>query len=209
MAAMNLRGARSMQHPETQWTITGPEVVEGLESILEDVRNKRVSVDEAAAEIRRRATISKIASPRLLMLQLAGAAFVAIGILIGCYSVSFAFGTVDVRGTVVRIDDGLPVVSYDVNGNAREYSPSIAFVPTPYKVGDKVRILYRVRQPWRAQIDTFTNRWLLPLAFIGGGIVLILLVTLLMRLIEFVIRQPAWGLRRHSAGFQKEHEFRR
>ena len=103
-----------------------------------------------------------------------GGCFALIGVAAGVHSVSFSIGTSEVQGTVVRIDRGSPIVRYDVDGRPYEYRPTSG-PPPSYKVGDKVTVLHRVRDPSRAQVDTFADRWSFPTAFSFSGICLMLL----------------------------------
>jgi Protein of unknown function (DUF3592) len=176
----------------------GSPSLDGLEEILEDVRDRKIGVDEAAARVRRsaaRGTSLKFFSPPPLIFQLAGGFSALIGIAFGCYSLSFAFGTVDVQGKVIRIESGSPVVQYDVNGMTHEYKSSISSTSPSYRVGEKVGVLYRPRDPSSAQINTFTDRWLFPTVFTAGGIIFALLGTFAPRLIDHLNRQFSPGRR--------------
>jgi len=67
-----------------------------------------------------------------------------VGVAFAGYSILFSIGAKDVPGTVIEM------------------------------VGEQVSLLYRPYNPARAQINSFTDRWLFPVAFTGGGIVAIL-----------------------------------
>jgi hypothetical protein len=184
----------------TPFKSLGSPPLEGLEEILEDVRDRKIGVDEAAALIRRNASTARFFAPPPWIFQSAGALCALIGIAFGCYSVSFAFGTVEVQGTVVRIESGSPVVQYDVQGKTHEYKSSISSTSPSYRVGEKVSVLYRLRDPAAVQINTFTDRWLFPTAFTTGGIIFILLGTFAPRLVDHLNQQLWPGLRRNSDG---------
>lgn len=72
-------------------------------------------------------------------------------------------------GTVVRLvedhEDHMfaPVIQFTVNGNAMEFTHPIYQNP-PYKIGEKVQVLYNKNNPGKAKIRTFASMYLLPLA---------------------------------------------
>jgi hypothetical protein len=178
----------------------GSPSLDGLEKILEDVRDRKIGVDEAAALIRRNASTARFFAPPPWIFQSAGALCALIGIAFGCYSASFAFGTVDVQGTVVRIESGSPVVQFDVQGKRHEYKSSISSTSPSYRVGEKVSVLYRLRDPASVQINTFTDRWLFPAAFTAAGIICVLVGTFAPRLVAHLNPQFSPGLGRNSDG---------
>jgi hypothetical protein len=63
-----------------------------------------------------------------------------------------------------------PVVEYQVDDRKYTYMPRSSF--RTYNVGDKVPLLYKVDRPGVARIDTFSDRWLVPLMF--GGLLVVL-----------------------------------
>jgi hypothetical protein len=73
------------------------------------------------------------------------------------------------EGTVVRLvedqEDHMfaPVIQFTANGGLMEFTHPIYQNP-PYKIGEKVRVLYNKNNPGKAKIRTFSSMYLLPLA---------------------------------------------
>jgi Protein of unknown function (DUF3592) len=64
-----------------------------------------------------------------------------------------------------------PVVQFTpVDGDAVEFCSRIA-TPFRYKPGQPVPVCYRASRPQSAVIDTFSQAWLIPVAFLVFGIV--------------------------------------
>jgi hypothetical protein len=104
-----------------------------------------------------------------------------------------AFGSARTEGTVVKLEPEVdfishgtpqageivwleqvvvfyPVLEYQVDDRKYTYRPRSAF--RTYKVGETVAVLYKVDRPGAARIDTFSDRWLVPL-LLGGALVLL------------------------------------
>lgn len=166
-----------------------------LRRILTEVSLGRLTVDEAqsrvAALVAERARASRAASPLAgsasskgmlivgLCLLLFGGVFGAVGGFMGWKSYEFTQGTARTEGTVVRLErsgknnNRIPVVSFTVEGKTHEVRGEIASNMSP-AVGTKVDVLYKTNDPNRAQIDSFTERWLFPTVFGGiGGLVML------------------------------------
>lgn len=133
-------------------------------------------------------------SGRLFIVLGSIAALVGIGL--GLWSASFWFGTVSTYGTITRLEmqrsassgkynrasvSYVPVVNYQVQGKPYTHKGAIALQPSPYRVGQQVRVLYRAARPSVAYIDSFADRWLLPLVFTGMGSLFVLVGTLMAR----------------------------
>lgn len=99
-------------------------------------------------------------------------------------------------GMVVRmLSDGgssKPVVMYTVDGKQYELIGTIGTTPPAFKVGEKVKVLYRPNDPSYAVIDAFVERWLFPLIFGGIGLVIgsIGLLILLFKFLSLLRPKP-------------------
>lgn len=147
--------------------------LEGLEQILDRVKDGSVSTEDAAEQIRRLAAQPHIPAwfPRVFGFM--GAIFGLFGIGFGIYSASFSFNTMKVPGTVVRMvgtTQQSPVVEYQVAGKTLTYHSSLSSSPPAYVVGDQVTMLYHPDDPRKAQIDSFGERWLFPVVFTLVGV---------------------------------------
>ena len=79
-------------------------------------------------------------------------------------------------GRVARLEEGSdsdggccvysPVVEFTVNGQAHSFEGDTASYPPAYQVGEEVRVLYDPASPDTAQIDKWSERWLMPLIII-------------------------------------------
>lgn len=90
------------------------------------------------------------------------------------------------EGIVVGFQDRRPVVEYRVTGQMYQCMGLAAKVPA-HPVGDRVTVLYKIHDPGTACIDSFSGRWLGPLAFVGGGL---LFLTILVVVTIQKIRGP-------------------
>lgn len=63
-----------------------------------------------------------------------------------------------------------PVVRFQTqSGRTIQFSPSIAIRPTPYQVGERVRVLYLSDNPQQAQINGFVYLWFYVIIVIFFG----------------------------------------
>ena len=161
-------GRRSMRDIRELLGLTAP--LAGLEAILDRVANGQLTTSDAAVEIRG-LVASKPHIPQWFprLFRIMGAMFAIVGIGVGCYSIAFAIGADEVQGTVTNMVRGSPVVDYEVNGKQFTFQSSVSSTPPAYFVGEKVRVLYRPDNPASAQINSFTDQWLLPIGFTFGG----------------------------------------
>jgi hypothetical protein len=106
-----------------------------------------------------------------------GIVFLLWGLGMGVSSLSFSFGSAHTEGTVVKLEENAldepphalyPVVQYHVDDSKYSYT-GVGSYPARYTVGQKVRILYKVEQPEVASIDSFFDRWLVPVVVTGVG----------------------------------------
>ncbi len=119
-----------------------------------------------------------------LMWPLLGAFFCLLGIGFGLYSLSQSVGTVSTAGAVVEVmserdSEGdlayRPVVEYEVGGRRYKVKAMVASSFWRLQIGERVKILYRPEQPATAYIDSFLERWLVPLiASTFGGLFAVL-----------------------------------
>ncbi len=184
-----------------------------LRRVLNEVSAGRLTVDEARTEIeaivaqRVRAvraapaanlpTTSKGVFFVGLGLLLFGGIFGAVGGFMGWKSFDFTQATAHTEGTVVRSErsgknnNHVPIVSYVVDGKPYEVRGQIASNLSP-AVGTKLGVLYKTAEPGRAQIDSFTERWLFPTVFGGiGGVVMLGGLGLILKSLVGALRRPA------------------
>ena len=161
----------------------------GLEDILAQVASGDLSQDAAAQQIRELASKPYIPRWFLRLFRLVGAVFVIVGVAFAGYSVLFSIGAREVPGIVIEmVGDHAksPIVEYNVDGRRFTYHSSLSASPPAYFVGEQVSLLYRPDNPARAQINSFTDRWLFPVAFTGGGIVGVLVSFLWPRVFSVI-----------------------
>jgi hypothetical protein len=144
----------------------------GLESILDGVAAGNMTQEEAAEQIRKLAARPYIPPwlPRLFVL--AGCIFLLVGLGFAAYSVYFASGAMQAPAIVTQMvgsGSGTPIVEYTVDGEQFTHRSPISSSPPAYVVGQKVSVLYRPANPSRAQLNTFTDRWLFAVVFTLGG----------------------------------------
>lgn len=121
-------------------------------------------------------------------LNIIGSIFAVIGTLMAggaiwawTHNESYVRDGIEVRGTVIDLDysrdsdgDGSyrPVVRFtDREGQSRVYYSNTGSNPPSYTRGEEVTLYYLPDQPERALIDSFTERYLLPLIFGIFGLV--------------------------------------
>jgi hypothetical protein len=103
-----------------------------------------------------------------------GTILLVVGLGMGVQSARFAAGAHRAKGTVIKLVSGddnstAPLVRYQVGTKSYESQGSLFTSPPAYSVGQEVTVLYRPDQPDAGRIDTFVDRWLLPLALGGVG----------------------------------------
>ena len=59
-----------------------------------------------------------------------------------------------------------PVVEFEVNGQAYSFDGDTASYPPEYEVGERVEVLYDPNDPNTAQINKYSERWLMPILLI-------------------------------------------
>jgi hypothetical protein len=126
-----------------------------------------------------------------------GTIFTVIGLGIGVSSWNKFSSALRTEGTVVAFARGkdwaahhaYPVVRYRVRGKDYEVRGHVSTSPPAYSLGDVVSVLYRPDRPDDELIDSFSERWLLPLVFSGGGLFFVSLSLVLLRYRERLIKQ--------------------
>jgi hypothetical protein len=93
-------------------------------------------------------------------------------------------------GTVVRLEESdssgggccvySPVIEFKANGEAYSFEGDSASYPPAYKVGEDVNIIYDPANPDTAQINKWTERWLMPIIVIPAMIITALVVNFLL-----------------------------
>ena len=132
---------------------------------------------------------------------LMGALPTLVGVGFAILSVSQWIGTSSTEGTVIALEksrspisssSGLrkpgtpspsyaPVVRFKVDDQTYFVNGLAATTQTPYRIGQKVKVLYRTTQPSQAYIDSFTERWLGAVICTGVGALFIIPGVLLLR----------------------------
>ena len=79
-------------------------------------------------------------------------------------------------GRVVRLEESdttdggccvySPVIEFDVNGQTYSFEGDTASDPPAYDVGEEVSVLYLPTDPDTAQINKWTERWMMPIILI-------------------------------------------
>jgi hypothetical protein len=82
-----------------------------------------------------------------------------------------------------------PVVEFDVDGRTHEVQGKVFTHPPAFTVGDVVNVMYPPNNPADGVIDSFAERWFMPLAFgcVGG----IFLIVGLVLILKFIWRRAA------------------
>lgn len=88
------------------------------------------------------------------------------------------------EGIVIEMDasttDGSttysPIVEYQVDGQTHTLDGNVSSYPPQYRVGDRVSVRYDRSDPSRAQIDKWSERWLMPVILIPAMCLTALLV---------------------------------
>ena len=132
---------------------------------------------------------------------LMGALPALIGVGFVIRSVSQWIGTSSTEGTVIALEKNRSPISSS-SGLRKRGTPSASYAPvvrfkvddqtyfvdgltattqTPYRIAQKVRVLYRTTQPSQAYIDSFTERWLGAVICTGVGALFIIPGVLLLR----------------------------
>ena len=120
--------------------------------------------------------------------MLFGTLFGLIGGGFGLRSVSLSVGTVRTEGRVVAVErqehprggnvqltqdrrgaSYLPVVRYEVDGIAHTCRGVVAVPRDYYRVGNRVGVFYRAKEPATGYLDSAVDRYVFPLAFLGAG----------------------------------------
>jgi len=94
----------------------------------------------------------------------------------------FVANAASAQGKVIELievrdeDDGSitykPVVAYEAaNGRSLRFTASFSSKPAPYRVGERVEVLYAPRDPSDARIRGFSSLWLGPTILGGLGVV--------------------------------------
>lgn len=89
-------------------------------------------------------------------------------------------------GTVVRLEESSsseggccvysPVIEFEVNGQTVSFEGDTASDPPAYEVGEEVSVLYDPKDPTTAQINKWTERWLMPIILVPAMLFSALLV---------------------------------
>jgi hypothetical protein len=156
-----------------------------LEDILEDVSAGRLTVQEAAEQIRRQSPQSLHRAPRKrprsigVVIATVGVIFFAMATLIGVQSYQFTARAVKSNATVIELVQSdrvqKPRYKYIVNGVEFTGLSTIGSNPPSYTVGDTVEIEYLPDDPARSRIASWAERWTGTLVLtVMGGIVTVI-----------------------------------
>ena len=101
---------------------------------------------------------------------------IAVGM--GISSLSFAYGALHTKGTVINIVFSLgasredyPIVRYQVDGKTYQIRSAHQTTFPPHSIGEEVTVLYWPEQPHKGRIYSFSEQWLPPLLLGGLGLV--------------------------------------
>jgi hypothetical protein len=93
-------------------------------------------------------------------------------------------------GVVVRLDEQsdaeggcctyVPIVEFEAGGNTYSFDGDTASDPPQYEVNEEVSVLYDPSDPNTAQIDKFSERWLMPIILIPSMIFASIILTFFM-----------------------------
>lgn len=91
------------------------------------------------------------------------------------------------EGIVVAMDesnsDGTttysPIVEYQVNGQTYRFDSNNSTYPPQYAVGDRVAVRYAQDDPSTAQIDAWSERWLMPVILVPAMCLTLLVINVL------------------------------
>ncbi len=93
-------------------------------------------------------------------------------------------------GTVVRLEESdsteggccvySPVIEFDASGQTYSFEGDNASYPPAYEVGEEVNVLYDPANPDTAQINKWTERWLLPIIIIPAMLITALILNFFM-----------------------------
>ena len=93
-------------------------------------------------------------------------------------------------GTVVRLEESdsseggccvySPVIEFDASGQTYSFEGDNASYPPAYDVGEEVNVLYDPANPDTAQINKWTERWLLPIIIIPAMLITALILNFFM-----------------------------
>jgi hypothetical protein len=93
-------------------------------------------------------------------------------------------------GVVVRLDEQtdaeggcctyVPIVEFQVDGKTYSFDGNTASDPPEYDVNENVPVLYDPSDPSTAQINKFSDRWLMPIILIPSMVFTSILVTFFM-----------------------------
>jgi hypothetical protein len=93
-------------------------------------------------------------------------------------------------GVVVRLDEQsdaeggcctyVPIVEFQADGTTYSFDGNTASDPPQYQVNEEVPVLYDPSDPNTAQINKFSDRWLMPIILIPAMILASIIVTFFM-----------------------------
>ena len=93
-------------------------------------------------------------------------------------------------GIVVRLDEQsdaeggcctyVPIIEFEAGGNTYSFRGDTASDPPAYKVSEEVSILYDPANPNTAQINKWSERWLMPIILIPSMILASIILTFFM-----------------------------
>ncbi len=118
------------------------------------------------------------------------AAFCLWGVYAGYQSWQLGANGQTATAIVVRMDEQsdseggcctyVPVMEYTVDGQTYTMRGNTASDPPQYRVGEEVPILYDPAAPDKAQINRWSERWLMPLILIPSMLIAALVVNFFM-----------------------------
>jgi hypothetical protein len=124
----------------------------------------------------------------MVLTNLCFLAFCLWGVYAGYNSWSLGRDGQTATGTVIKLaesSDGeggccvySPVVEFQANGQTYTFESDNASNPPAYEVGESVSVIYNPADPATAQIDKWSERWLMPIILIPAMLFAMLITTI-------------------------------
>jgi Protein of unknown function (DUF3592) len=121
-----------------------------------------------------------------VILAMFGAIALLVGILYTIFTAMSVGGSTSASGTVIGFttdDKGIsyPIVQFPANLTPITFTMSYSSTNEPYKVGDRVAVLYSPDQPSAARVNSFFSLWYFPVfMLVAGGVLLLVGLGLLL-----------------------------
>ena len=134
-------------------------------------------------------TVDRVRSGCILLLaNLFLMAFCSWGVYAANVALQLEQNGVTTEGIVVAMEESntdgsstwSPVVEFRVDGQPRQFDGGISSNPPQYKVGDRVTVRHDRTDPSRVQIDSWAERWLMPILLIPSMLIAAVVLNIVM-----------------------------